>query len=165
MPPLPRYCRISVWKGLVCSVSGCSVLTVPSWACWISPRCPPGPYLHSPHDQDNISWPNWWERPEERPRPLMACPGETEGGIKEWKYHFDVWKVCLKLQFEITMAGKYSLMKWMKAEKLLEVLLIQFNKAIIQKCKLQSQEMSTEVSSWESHWVFVITDHQLKGFW
>lgn len=52
----------------------------------------------------------------------------------------------------------------MKAEKLLEVLLIQFNKAIIQKCKLQSQEMSTEVSSWESHWVFVITDHQLKGF-
>lgn len=23
---------------------------------------------------------------------------------------------------------------------------------------------NTEVSSWESHWVFVITDHQLKGF-
>lgn len=61
-------------------------LTVPGWACWIFPQCPPGPYQHSPHDQGSISWPNWWERPGERPRPLMACPGETEGGITPQTY-------------------------------------------------------------------------------
>lgn len=73
-------------NSLNCSVLGLGGLTVPSWACWISPQYPPGPYLHSPHDQGSISWPNWWERLEEIPRPLMACPVETEGGIIEWKH-------------------------------------------------------------------------------
>lgn len=39
------------------------------------------------------------------------------------------------------------------------------NGKLLSSSEKYSSQKNAEVSSWERHWVFVITNHQLKGFW
>ena len=138
MPLLRQYFTISVWKGLVCHDFRFLLFQV-ELVEYLHGALQDLIYIvhtiritfHGQIDERDLKRDHvlWWH--------VLAR-------LKEESKNENISNVCLKLQFEITIAGKYSLMKWMKAEKLLEVLLIQFYKAIIQKCKLQSQEMSTE---------------------